>query len=143
MCSIIESFEESDRTGFVHCGAHHHLGVHRHQIEDNAAARGVAHEMDWLGAEVMDEGGQVAGVLLSTPRAHAIGAPAVTSPIPGHDLESIHELICQRPPGPTIAQSAMSEDDSLSCSGSFEVQLDSIEVHDRHRNHPLPPTTQP
>ena len=126
MCSIVESFEESNRTGFVSRGAHHHLGMHRHQVEHDAAARGVADNVDRLGAEVPDEGGQVAGVLSDTPRALSIGAPTVTSPIPGHHLEAISESIRQRPPGPTIGQSTMGEDDSLPCPGSLEVQLDPV-----------------
>ena len=69
-------------------GAPHQLGMHRHQVEHDGSSRGVANEVDRLCAEVLDESGQVVGVLSNTPRPFPILAPAVTAPIPGHHLRS-------------------------------------------------------
>ncbi len=47
--------------------------------------------MDRLSAQVLDEGGQVVGVLSNTPRPLPVLAPAVTASIPGHHLEAVSE----------------------------------------------------
>ena len=107
-------------------GAGDQIGTVDHEGQRDDRAVGVADHVHHAPAEVLDQTGQVGGVLGPTARPVTVLAAGMATTIPRHHLEPLRQPLHRRRPTAAISPGPVGQHESRPGAGDLVMQLDTV-----------------